>query len=95
MHVCDFVVVRIKGSMFFERLFGNFRNLYNSTTDNNNVRELQMYYCKLLSNSQKHLRTLHKKCRCWNHETVQSLEDGKKKLVSLTYIVHVNNATYM
>lgn len=58
----DFVVVRIEGSMFFERLFGNFRNLYNSTTDNNNARELQMYYCKLLSNLQKHLRALHKKC---------------------------------
>ena len=55
--MCDFVVVRIEGSMFFERLFGNFRNLFNNTTDNKNVRELQMYYRILLtgSNSQKHL----------------------------------------
>ena len=72
MHVCDFVVVRIEGSMFFERLFGNFRNLYNSTTDNKNVRELQMYYRKLLSNSQKHLLYMKnvgvgimRQCRAW------------------------------
>lgn len=72
LHVCDFVVARIEGSMFFERLFGNFRNLYNSTTDNNNVRELQMYYCKLLSNSQKHSLYIKRvgvgitrQCRAW------------------------------
>lgn len=58
--------------MFFERLFGNFRNLYNSTTDNKNVRELQLYYRKLLSNSQKHSLYMKnvgvgimRQCRAW------------------------------